>query len=134
MKNRVSWTSTGAARSSQGRKHKKYRETAAQQHAELLPFCVGTCGGMAPDAITLLAVMGQMGDERLGVWPHHVVIRHLLGAVATSMQRGSAVGGAVGIQQSAGGDIGREGGRVERMWSGARGGWTRRSAGERTGA
>ena len=46
---------------------------------------------MAPDAIKLLSAMGQMGDERLGVWPRHVVIRHLVGAVATSIQRGNAV-------------------------------------------
>ena len=38
---------------------------------------------MAPDAITLLAAMGSMGDEQLGVWPRHVVIRHLVGAVAS---------------------------------------------------
>ena len=72
-------------------KHNKYRETAAQNHAELLPFSVETYGGMAPDAIQLLAIIGSMGEEQLGVWPRHVVIRHLLGAVATSVQRGNAV-------------------------------------------
>ena len=72
-------------------KHNKYRETAAQNHAELLPFSVETYGGMAPDAIKLLAITSSMGEEQLGVWPRHVVIRHLLGAVATSVQRGNAV-------------------------------------------
>ena len=46
---------------------------------------------MAPDAIKLLSAMGQMGDEQLGMWPRHVIIRHLIGAVATSVQRGNAV-------------------------------------------
>ena len=87
----ISLSSTGAARNSQYNKHRKYRDTAAQHRAELLPFCVETYGGMAPDAIKLLSAMGQMGDERLGVWPRHVVIRHLIGAVATSIQRGNAV-------------------------------------------
>ena len=76
-------TTTGAARSNQTTKHRKYRETAAQLHAELLPFCVETYGGMAPDAIKLLSAMGDMGEERLGMWPRHVVIRQLMGSVAT---------------------------------------------------
>jgi hypothetical protein len=84
VKSRVSWTSTGAARRAQSIKHSKYRETAARHRAELLPFCVETCGGMAHDAIKLLSAMGRMGDEQLGMWPRHVVIRHLVGSVATS--------------------------------------------------
>ena len=62
-----------------------------QHHAELLPFCVETCGGMAPDAIKLLSAMGDMGEEGLGIWPRHVVVRHLMGSVATAVQRGTAV-------------------------------------------
>jgi hypothetical protein len=54
-------------------------------------FSVETCGGMAHDAIKLLSAMGRMGDEQLGMWPRHVVIRHLVGSVATSVQRGNAV-------------------------------------------
>jgi hypothetical protein len=91
VKSRVSWTTTGAARNKQTVKHRKYTEVAARHHAELLPFCVETYGGMAPDAIKLLSAMGDMGDEQLGVWPRHVVIRHLIGSVATSVQRGNAV-------------------------------------------
>ena len=86
-----SCTTTGAARATQTTKHRKYRETAAQHHAELLPFCVETYGGMAPDAIKLLSAMGDMGEERLGMWPRHVVIRQLMGSVATAVQRGNAV-------------------------------------------
>ena len=50
-----------------------------------------TYGGMAPDAIKLLSAMGDMGEEQLGMWPRHVVIRHLIGSVATAVQRGNAV-------------------------------------------
>ena len=39
--------------------------------------------GMEPDAIKLLSAMEQVGNERLGVWPRHVVGRHLIGPVAT---------------------------------------------------
>jgi hypothetical protein len=91
VKSRRSWTTTGAARNMQNVKHKRYKETAAQHRAELLPFCVETYGGMAPDAIKLLSAMGTMGDEQLGMWPRHVVVRHLIGSVATSVQRGTAV-------------------------------------------
>ena len=112
-----SWTTTGAARCHQTRKRAKYRETAAQHHAELLPFSVETYGGMAPDAIKLLAAMGQMGDERLGVWPRHVVIRHLIGAVATSIQRGNAVAWLSGYSRALAAMAQRRGGvRVGGRW------------------
>ena len=91
VKSRQSLTTTGSARMYQNLKHRKYRDTAAQHHAELLPFCVETYGGMAPDAIKLLSAMGAMGEEQLGVWPRHVVIRQLVGSVATAVQRGNAV-------------------------------------------
>ena len=65
-------STTGTARCAEGRKHSKYRQTAAQHHAELLPFSVETYGGMASDAIKLLSAMGSMGDEQLvcghGMW------------------------------------------------------------------
>jgi hypothetical protein len=91
VKNRTSWTTTGAARRMQNKKRTRYLETADQNHAELLPFSVETYGGMAPDAIKLLSAMGAMGEEQLGMWPRHVVIRHLIGSVATAVQRGNAV-------------------------------------------
>jgi hypothetical protein len=67
VKNRRALTSAGAARSMQTTKRRKYQETAVRHRAELLPFCMETCGGMAPDAITLLSAMGEMGEERLGM-------------------------------------------------------------------
>jgi hypothetical protein len=91
VRSRRSWTTTGCARMHQKKKHRKYRKTAAEHRAELLPFSVETYGGMSPDAIKLLSAMGSMGDEQLGMWPRHVVIRHLMGSVATSVQRGNAV-------------------------------------------
>jgi hypothetical protein len=54
-------------------------------------FSVETYGGMAPDAIKLLTAMGDMGEERLGMWPRQAVIQHLVGSVATAVQRGTAV-------------------------------------------
>jgi hypothetical protein len=91
VKNGTSWTTTGAARIAQGQKRRKYTKVAVDNHAELLPFSVETYGGMAPDAIKLLSAMGDMGEEQLGMWPRHVVIRHLIGSVATAVQRGNAV-------------------------------------------
>jgi len=88
---RASCATLAAARHYQTVKHRKYRETAAQHGAELLPFVVETCGGMASDAVQLLAAMGDMGEERLAVWPRHVVIRQLMGSVAMAVQRGNAV-------------------------------------------
>ena len=35
--------------------------------------------------------MGDMGDQQLGVWPRHVVIRQLVGSAAVAIQRGNAV-------------------------------------------
>ena len=87
----ISCTTTGAAKCAERKKHAKYRETAAQHNAELLPFSVETYGGMAPDAIKLLAAMSSMGEEQMSMWPRHMAIRHLIGSVATSIQRGNAV-------------------------------------------
>ena len=58
---------TGTAKNLEQKKRKKYTETAAQHHAELLPLSVETFGGMAPDAIKLLAAMGSVGNKQLGM-------------------------------------------------------------------
>ena len=100
VKNRTSWTTTGAARRSQNKKRTRYTKTAVDNNAELLPFAVETYDGMAPDAIKLLSAMGDMGEERLGMWPRHVVIRHLIGSVATAVQRGNAVAWLSGYSRS----------------------------------
>ena len=64
VKSKRAWTTTGAARTAQTTKRRKYDETAAQHRAELLPFCVETYGGMAPDAIKLLSAMGVVLHSR----------------------------------------------------------------------
>ena len=67
-------------------KLRKNRDRAAQHHAELLPCCVETYAGMAPDAIKLLSAIGQMADERLRGWSRYVVIRHFSGDVDSEGQ------------------------------------------------
>jgi len=81
---------TGVAKNKEAQKRQRYCETAKQQDAEILPFVVETCGGMAPDAIRLLQILGEAGQEHLAMWPREVVVRQLLGAVAIAVQRGVA--------------------------------------------
>ena len=45
---------------------------------------------MAPDALRLLKLMGQAGEEHLALWPRGEVVRYLVGAVAMAVQRGTA--------------------------------------------
>jgi hypothetical protein len=75
----------------QQHKQRKYRETAAHHHAQLLPFSVETCGAMAPDAVKLLQLISRAGKEHLGLWPHEQTMRHLLGAITLAVQRGNAM-------------------------------------------
>jgi hypothetical protein len=56
----------------------------------MLPFSLETCGGMAPEALQLLKLMGQAGEEHLALWPRGEVVRYLVGAVAMAVQRGTA--------------------------------------------
>jgi len=82
---------TGVARHKETKKRVKYCETAKKHDAEMLPFVVETTGGMAPDAIRLLEIMGETGQEHLAMWSKHDVIRHLVGSVAIAVQRGMAM-------------------------------------------
>jgi hypothetical protein len=75
----------------QRKKQLKYKDTAAQHEAQLLPFSVETCGAMAPDAVRLLQLISRAGREHLGLWPHEQTMRHALGAVAVAVQRGTAI-------------------------------------------
>ena len=52
---------------------------------------VESCGGMAPDAITLLHVISEAGQEHLGLWPRDQIVRQLLGSVAIAVQKGNAM-------------------------------------------
>jgi hypothetical protein len=80
----------GVAKDKQTTKRKKYARTAAQHNALMLPFGLETCGGMAPEALRLLKLMGQAGEEHLALWPRGEVVRYLVGAVAMAVQRGTA--------------------------------------------
>ena len=79
------------AMNAQQYKHRKYKATAAHHHAQLLPFCVETCGAVAPDAVTLLQLISRAGREHLGLWPHEQTMRQVLGAVAAAVQKGNAM-------------------------------------------
>ena len=100
MKSGYALRTTGVARQREARKRRKYSETAKQQGADMLPFVVETCGAMAPDAIRLLQIMGEAGQEHLAMWPKHEVIRHLVGSVAIAAQRGVAMTYLAGYERA----------------------------------
>jgi len=81
----------GVAMMRQRGKHDKYDHTAAQHHAQMLAFSVETCGGMAPDAVTLLHTIAEAAEQKLGLWPHGDVLRHLLDTVSIAVQRGNSM-------------------------------------------
>jgi hypothetical protein len=81
----------GVARHAEQVKHRKYRETAKQQEACLLPFSVETCGGMAGDAMKLLKVISTTAAQHLGLWSHFQIVRQLMGSIAVSVQKGNAM-------------------------------------------
>jgi hypothetical protein len=81
----------GVAKDKQQRKHAKYDRTAAQHHAQMLPFSVETCGGMAPDAVTLLHTIADSGEQMLGLWPREEILRHLVDAISIAIQRGNCM-------------------------------------------
>ena len=81
----------GVAKMRQQAKHHKYDRTAARHHAQMLAFSVETCGGMAPDAETLLHLVARLREERLALWPKEAVIKQLVGAVSIAIQRGNAM-------------------------------------------
>jgi hypothetical protein len=99
-KHGLAWTATGVAREKQRRKRKKYSGTAALQGADFLPFVIETCGGMAPDALELIRILADAGQEYAAMWPRNEVIRHIVGAVAIAAQRGVAMTYLAGYTQA----------------------------------
>jgi hypothetical protein len=83
--------SLGVAKMRQQSKHLKYDRTAAQHHAQMLAFSMETCGGMAPDAETLLHIIADAGEEQLGLWPKGAILKQLVGAVSIAVQRGNSM-------------------------------------------
>ena len=68
------------------------REAMASRHdAELIPFAVETCGGLAPDAIELLDVISSEASEHLSLWSQGDVAKQLLDSVAIAIQKGNAM-------------------------------------------
>jgi hypothetical protein len=80
-----------SVRDAASKKRVKYAQVATAQDCELLPFAVETTGGMAPDAFALLDSISRAGREHLALWPHFEIERHMRGAVAIAVQKGSAM-------------------------------------------
>ena len=87
--------------------HSKYRSTAEQQKAVMIPFVMETLGGIAPQAIKLLERILLACRDHLTLWPHKLVMESLMGEIAIAIQRGNAqamIGGytkAVGMAEAA---------------------------------
>jgi hypothetical protein len=80
-----------AATKMQKEKHTKYAAIATRHHAELLPFVVETCGGLASDVVTLLDVISGAAAEHLSLWSRQDAAKHLLDAVSIAIQKGNAM-------------------------------------------
>jgi hypothetical protein len=75
----------------QQQKRAKYGSTAAKVGAELLPFAVETCGGMAPDALKLVHTIAEEGEDTMRMWSSEQIARYSLCLTATAIQRGNAM-------------------------------------------
>jgi hypothetical protein len=82
---------TGAAKQAQYAKRRKYAAIASRHDAQLIPFVVETCGGLAPDAITLLDLISNAASEHLSLWSPGDTAKHLLDSVAIAIQKGNAM-------------------------------------------
>jgi hypothetical protein len=81
----------GLARSYETTKQNKYRQLTARQEATFFAFAAETCGGLAPDAMRLLKLISETAQIHLSLWPHHEIVRHMLGSVAVAIQIGNAM-------------------------------------------
>ena len=75
----------------QQEKRHKYASVAAKIGAELLPFAVESCGGMAQDALKLIHAMAEEGEDTMRMWSGEQIARHSLCLTATAVQRGNAM-------------------------------------------
>jgi hypothetical protein len=80
--------SSGAAK--QHEKHGKYSSVAKRLIAELLPYSMETCGGMADDAMKLVQAMGEEGAQTMGMWTSAQITRYIISLTAVAVQRGNA--------------------------------------------
>jgi hypothetical protein len=106
LRNNTALTQLGAARARQKKKHVKYDRTAAQHHAQMLAFSVETCGGMASDAITLMHIIADAGEEQLGLWPKGEILQEMVSAVSIAVQRGNAMTFLAGYTRAMAGGAG----------------------------
>jgi hypothetical protein len=79
-----------STKAAQLEKRTKYSNVSAQLGAELLPFSVGTYGGLADDAMKLVQALGEEGEETMGAWTKEEIVRYTLSVIAVTIQRGNA--------------------------------------------
>ena len=80
-----------AANHTQRQERVKYAAIATRHHAELLPFVVETCGGLASDAVALLDVISGAAAEHLSLWSQQDAAKQLLDSVSIAIQKGNAM-------------------------------------------
>ena len=69
--------------------------------AELLNVSLDSCGGMAADAVQLVAAIGEEGERwSMGSWTSGEIKRQLLGGMAVAVQRGNALAMLAGCTRS----------------------------------
>jgi hypothetical protein len=90
----------GCARHVETNKRRKYTKLSSLRGYEQLPFVVETCGGFGPSADALVKAMAEASEEHLRMWSKDEVIRHLVGSVAVSVQRGNALSYLSGYDQT----------------------------------
>jgi hypothetical protein len=84
-------SSAVTARQMESKKRTKYAAIASRHDAELIPFVVETCGGLAPDAIALLDVISGAASEHLSLWSQEDAAKEVLDSVAIAIQKGNAM-------------------------------------------
>ena len=73
-------------------KKAKYTGVASRLGAELLNMSLDTSGGMASEAFELVRAISDEGARWSGgTWNSAAITRHLMGAIATAVQRGNAL-------------------------------------------
>jgi hypothetical protein len=81
-----------ASKQRQKAKTAKYAGVAARLGAELLNVSVDTSGGMASEALRLIQAVSEEGERwSAGTWTSAAITCHLMGAIATAVQRGNAM-------------------------------------------
>jgi hypothetical protein len=88
---RSAGTELAAANKVQKEKRTKYAAIATRHDAELLPFVVETCGGLAANAVELLDIISDAAAEHLSLWSRQDAAKQLLNSVSIAIQKGNAM-------------------------------------------